>query len=235
MGVTLGSDSAVQLSELPPGRYVKLAISDTGVGMSEEVKARLFEPFFTTKEVGKGTGLGLATCHGIVRQSGGDIRVVSEPGRGSTFEVYLPQVAKEGAEGANGGETGAATKGTETVLVVEDEPSVRRLTVSVLRRQGYTVLEASEGEEALQVAREFGGENIHVLLTDVVMPRMNGSELADSLLAQFPETKVIFTSGYPEDTLAQDSGFRSDFAFLLKPFVPAAVAAKVREVLDAPC
>ena len=232
MCVALGRDSAVQISELPAGRYVKLSISDTGTGMSEEVKARLFEPFFTTKEVDKGTGLGLATCHGIVKQSGGEIRVLSEPGRGSTFEVYLPHVAQVGD---NRGESSGATGGTETVLVVDDEPSVRSLTVSILRQQGYTVLEASEGEEALQVARDFSGENIHVLLTDVIMPNMDGGELADSLLAQFPETKVIFTSGYPEGAPPQEPGFRPDFGFLLKPFVPSAVAAKVREVLDAPC
>ncbi|MEE9261580.1 MAG: ATP-binding protein, partial [Dehalococcoidia bacterium] len=169
--VTLDLDSARGFADLAPGQYVKLSISDTGIGMDEEVKSHLFEPFFTTKEPGKGTGLGLATCYGIVKASGGDILVQSESGHGSTFDIYLPRVEEAAAQVVEEADGDEVPRGTETVLLVEDEPSVRLLAAEVLRLQGYTVLEAGDGEEAMRVAQEHGEKEIHLLLTDIIMPR----------------------------------------------------------------
>jgi signal transduction histidine kinase/ActR/RegA family two-component response regulator len=217
-----------------PGRYVMLSVSDTGCGMSPEVKERIFEPFFTTKEKGKGTGLGLSTVYGIVKQSGGYVWVYSEPGQGTTFKIYLPRVEEEADALHRRVDVGDLQRGKETVLLVEDEAPVRGLAVRVLRNQGYRVLEAANGQEALSVAGEHAGEKIHLLLTDVVMPQMGGKELTDRLKALRPEIKVVFTSGYTDNAIVRHGVLEPGTDFLQKPFSPAALAQKVREVLDAP-
>ncbi|MBI2901552.1 MAG: response regulator [Planctomycetes bacterium] len=216
-----------------PGLYVLLSVSDTGIGMDKEVIAHLFEPFFTTKEPGKGTGLGLATTYGIVKQSGGHIWVDSEPGRGSTFKVHLPRVAE--APDANGttGPAAAPPRGSETVLVVEDEDAVRKLTCGLLRAWGYRVLEADGGACALRLCEQHG-EPIHLLLTDVVMPRMSGTELADVLVRKRPGLRVLYCSGYTADVIVDHGIIHPAVAFLHKPFAPDALAGKVRQVLDMP-
>ena len=213
------------------GDYVMLAISDTGTGMTEEVKAHLFEPFFTTKGLGKGTGLGLATVYGIIKQHQGHIWVYSEPGLGSTFKIYLPRVEEEPAKLSRLNESATLPRGTETVLVVEDEPAVRGVAVRVLSGLGYRVLEASHGAEALQVAATCG-QAIHLLLTDVVMPEMNGKALSEQLTALYPGLKVLFVSGYTDETVARRGVLGAGVPFLQKPFPPAGLAHKVREVLD---
>ena len=230
--VTLDEDYARQHPGATPGGYVMLAISDTGGGMTEEVKEHIFEPFFTTKEIGKGTGLGLATCYGIVKQSGGNIWVYSEPGQGTTFKIYLPRVDEEGEILPRHDKEGYPPGGTETVLLVEDESSVRNVTACTLREQGYTVLEAENGEEALLVARGQGAKKIHLLLTDVVMPRMGGKVLAELLRAERPDTKVLFFSGYPGEAIVHHGVLDSGAPFLQKPFTPAGLAWKLRELLD---
>jgi PAS domain S-box-containing protein len=215
-----------------PGPYVLLAVADTGVGMADEVRAHLFEPFFTTKELGKGTGLGLATCHGIVKSVGGHIRVYSEPGQGTTFRIYLPRKT-----GAADPQPAAAPPrpmptGSETVLVVEDEPRVRRLAVLGLRAHGYVVLEASDGAEALRTA-ELVGSEIDVIVSDVMMPGMSGPELLKRLEVIAPQARAVLMSGHAESTvLSQMPDLRG--VFLPKPFTPERLARKVREVLDAP-
>jgi signal transduction histidine kinase len=217
--------------DMGAGDYVMLAIADTGTGMSEEVKAHLFEPFFTTKPSGKGTGLGLATCFGIVKQNTGHINVHSELGSGTTFKIYFPQVqsAIEPLRVRNQ-PTGVAG-GNETVLLVEDEPVVRELAVATLREKGYTVVEAVNGEEGLRLARQHDGK-IDLVLTDVVMPVMGGKEMADALRTSHPDTKVLFTSGYTEDALGHHGVLRPGILFLPKPYLTATLARKVREVLD---
>ena len=217
--------------DMDAGDYVMLAIADTGTGMSEEVKAHLFEPFFTTKPSGKGTGLGLATCFGIVKQNTGHINVQSELGSGTTFKIYFPQVlsAIEPLRVRNL-PTGVAG-GNETVLLVEDEPVVRELAVATLREKGYTVVEAVNGEEGLRLARQHDGK-IDLVLTDVVMPVMGGKEMADALRTSHPDTKVLFTSGYTEDALGHHGVLRPGILFLPKPYLTATLARKVREVLD---
>ena len=208
-----------------PGRYVLLAVSDTGIGMDEQTKARIFEPFFTTKESGKGTGLGLATVYGIVKQAGGFIWVDSEPGRGTSFEVYLPRVDEPAAPAITRPAPAEPARGTETVLVVEDAPAVRLVTRQVLERYGYTVLEAPTGDIALRIAAKHHGP-IHLLLTDVVMPGLSGRQLAGQLSQLRSEMKVLYVSGYA-DTV------ESAGAYLQKPFAPEALARRVRDVLDA--
>jgi len=231
--VTLDEEYAGRHVEVVPGEYVMLAVTDTGIGMSEEVKAHLFEPFFTTKEAGRGTGLGLATVYGIVKQHGGSIWVYSELGVGTTFKIYLPQVeAPDEGLPRRDDEEGRLVQGRETVLVVEDEPWVRGVERRILESQGYTVLEASNGGEALEVARKHPGQ-IHLLLTDVVMARMSGKELAAELEADHPGLKVLFISGYTENYIVHGSILEPGAAFLAKPFTAAALARKVREVLDA--
>jgi len=214
-----------------PGSYAMLAVTDTGAGMDASVRAHLFEPFFTTKEVGKGTGLGLATVYGIVKQSGGYISVYSEPGRGTSFKIYLPRIATP-AETAPGPQKPVAARGTETVLVVEDEPAVLTLSRRALEAQGYVVLAASDAAAALRVVERHGG-TIHLLLTDVVMPGLSGRELADRLTAQRPGIRVLYMSGYPGDAVVQHGTLPSGSAFLQKPFSPDGLARKVRDVLDA--
>jgi len=216
---------------MTPGRYVMLSVSDTGFGMTPEVRERLFEPFFTTKEKGKGTGLGLSTVYGIVKQSGGYIWVYSEPGQGTTVKIYFPRVDEEDDALFRRDGVSSIPQGSETVLVVEDEPSLRSLATHILRHQGYKVLEAADGEEALRVAQECIGE-INLLLTDVVMPRMGGKELADRLQTLRPSVRVLFISGFPDDAIAHHGVITPGIAFLQKPFSPASLAQKVREVLD---
>jgi two-component system CheB/CheR fusion protein len=216
---------------VPPGDYVMLCVKDTGTGMDEETQAHLFEPFFTTKARGLGTGLGLATIYGIVKQSGGHILAYSELGQGTTFRIYLPRVEAEPTPTEVRAASTPRPRGTETVLLVEDEPLVRRLAATVLEENGYHVLEASGGPEALRLASEHGGF-IHLLLTDVVMPRMSGREVADRIASQRPDTKILFMSGHPEDAIAHHGVMDPEFAFLPKPFTPDVLSVKVREVLD---
>jgi CheY-like chemotaxis protein len=212
------------------GSYVMLAVSDTGMGMDAEIQARIFEPFFTTKEKGKGTGLGLSTVYGIVKQSNGFIWVYSELGQGTTFKIYFPR-----AEGAI---TPVAEKteksrflGSETVLIVEDEEVVRALSCRILRDRGYKVLEASEGLEALRIAKNYEGE-IHIAITDVVMPGMSGKDFTSQLKENRPGTKVLYVSGYTDNAIIYHGILDSDVAFLQKPFTVEGLALKVREVID---
>ena len=230
--VTLDAEYVRQNADASPGRHVMLVVSDTGLGISGEVLDHIFEPFFTTKEVGKGTGLGLATCYGIVQQSGGHMEVFSEPGQGASFKVYLP-VTKETYEAQPGiVDSSFSPQGMEKVLLVEDEPMVRSMAAMVLRDQGYEVLETANGEEALRVAQQDGGEGIELLLTDVVMPQMGGPELAEKLHATRPDIKVLLTSGYTGDYLPHLNTSTTGTEFLAKPYMPNALAVKVREVLD---
>jgi GAF domain-containing protein/nitrogen-specific signal transduction histidine kinase len=231
-GVLLGAQQAAQVEGVSPGRYVVLSIADTGTGMSDEVKAHLFEPFFTTKEVGKGTGLGLATCYGIVRRAGGHIEVESEPGQGATFQIYLPAQSPQDADGPGKEQPQGLPWGTETVLLAEDEAALRTMVAQTLEELGYTVLQAADGEEGLRVARERQAGVIHLLLTDIVMPRMGGVELASRFKTEWPDARVLFVSGYSEDPLLQHSANRRDMDFMQKPFLPAALARRVREILD---
>jgi two-component system, cell cycle sensor histidine kinase and response regulator CckA len=214
-----------------PGSYVMIAVSDTGTGMSEETQAHMFEPFFTTKEKGKGTGLGLATVYGIIKQSGGFIWVYSELGHGTTFKIYLPRV-QESADAAKAGVARRrAARGSETVLLAEDEAPVRAVARQVLERHGYTVLEAPSAEAALDIAARYSGA-IHLLLTDVIMPGLSGRELANRLADLRPEARVIFMSGYTDDAVTRHGVLEAGLAYLQKPFTPDALGQKVREVLD---
>jgi CheY-like chemotaxis protein len=216
--------------EVPPGSYVKVAVGDTGVGMDEATRARLFEPFFTTKEVGKGTGLGLATVYGIVKQSGGTIRVHTQPGHGTTFTIYLPRAqASPALDTKNPG--AAAPSGHETILLVEDETEVRKLIRLTLQAQGYTVLESTSAEGAVEMAQAHAGA-IDVLLTDVVMPGMSGRLVAERLQGLRPKLKVIYMSGYTDDAMVRHGIQQAEADFLQKPFRPDDLARKVREVLD---
>jgi len=230
--VTLDEAYAAHHLGVSPGEYVMLAVSDTGVGMTDEVKEHLFEPFFTTKEVGKGTGLGLATCYGIVKQNGGNIWVYSEPGRGTTFKIYLPVEDQECEALPIRDRLGYLPRGTETVLLVEDESSVRSMAVRILREQGHRVLEACTGEEALRLVREMKNEEISLLLTDLVMPHMGGQELARRVRAERPDIKVLFFSGYTDEAAVRHGVLDPGSAFLQKPFSPAALVRKIRKLLD---
>jgi two-component system cell cycle sensor histidine kinase/response regulator CckA len=219
-------------SVVTPGAYVMLAVSDTGVGMDDETKARLFEPFFTTKEKGKGTGLGLSTVYGSVKQSDGYIWVYSEPNQGSVFKIYFPR-----HESLSGGEdpermTAAPPRGHETILLVEDEVLVRVLVRDVLTEHGYRVLEAKDGAEAMGIAVSHRGP-IHLMIADVVMPNMGGPEVAVSLAPLMRDMRVLFMSGYTDEAIAQRGILRPGTCFLQKPFRLDALLRKVREVLDA--
>ncbi|HXG10727.1 MAG TPA: response regulator [Gemmataceae bacterium] len=217
--------------EVRSGRYAMLAVTDTGCGMDEKTKARIFEPFFTTKEVGKGTGLGLATVYGIVKQSGGHIEVYSEVGLGTTFKIYLPGAEEGEPSGTSAACLFPVPRGTETVLLVEDEEGVRTLGRIALQSHGYTVLEARTGEEALAVARQHQAP-LDLLVTDVVMPKMGGRQLAALLTAAQPTLRVLYLSGYTDDAVFRHGVLPAGVAFLQKPFTPTTLARKVREVLD---
>ncbi len=228
--VMLDEEHTLLPDDVTPGEYVLLAVSDTGTGMTKDVQAHLFEPFFTTKEPGKGTGLGLASCYGIVTQSGGHIQAHSELGEGTTFNIYLPRVEV----------TALVTKheepldflgGPEVVLIVEDEPMVRGIGVATLRLRGYAVLEADNGMDALRLIHEYPGK-IDLVVTDIVMPLMGGRELADNIRKTDPNIRVLFTSGYTDDAIVSQRLVDPGFAFLQKPFTPADLTRKVREVLD---
>jgi CheY-like chemotaxis protein len=211
-----------------PGEYVMLIVSDTGSGMDAQTQAHIFEPFFTTKEQGRGTGLGLATVYGFVKQSGGYVWVQSEPGVGSTFTIYLPQVGEALPRVHTNDGAAALARGAETILLVEDEESLRTLTRSQLEDSGYTVLEASCGSEAIRIARQHRGP-IHLLLTDVVMPGMNGRAVAESLTASRPETRVVYMSGY---TGFSDYGLMNlDAVIIQKPFARRVLLQRLREVI----
>lgn len=230
--VRLDHDYATLHPGVIAGPYVKLSVTDTGQGMDAATRARVFEPFFTTKEQGKGTGLGLSTVWGIVSQSGGHVSVQSTAGQGTTFDVYFPSVGAEAEDKLVEPAAPASVSGSETVLVVEDEEQVRNLVCSVLRRSGYTVLEAQNGGEGLLVCEKYPSA-VQLLLTDVIMPRMNGRELAERLLLVRPQMKVLFVSGYTENIMVENGVLSRDITLLSKPITPESLLRKVREVLDA--
>jgi len=220
--------------QVTPGSYLLLAVSDTGVGMDEATRQRAFEPFFTTKGPNKGTGLGLATVYGIVKQSGGHIEVYSELGFGTTFKVYLPRAGGSPATltGADVSST-ETLRGTEAILIVEDEEAVRALTHTMLEALGYKVFEARDGTEALDVSSR-QNEKLHLLVTDVIMPGMNGRQLFERLRRTMPGLKVLYISGYTDDAILHHGVLEPNTPFLQKPFSSHGLACKVREVLDVP-
>jgi CheY-like chemotaxis protein len=230
MNVDLGDDYTLEHPPVKPGAYVLLSVSDTGTGMDERAKAHLFEPFFTTKEQGRGTGLGLATVYGIVKQSGGFIWLYSEPGHGTTFKIYLPRISEAPLSPPVTGSP-EALHGTETILLAEDSAGVRAVAREVLQRNGYAVIQASDGRAALELAATHSG-TIHLLVTDVIMPEMSGRQLADRLRDERPELQVLFVSGYTDDAIIRHGILEPGIAFLQKPFTPEALARKVRAVLD---
>jgi nitrogen-specific signal transduction histidine kinase len=213
-----------------PGTYAMITVTDTGAGMTPEVREHIFEPFFTTKQSGEGTGLGLSTAYGIVRQHNGHIYVYSEPGRGTTFKIYLPLAGVE-AEERNVQVNRSMPPGTETILIVDDDASIRRLLNDTLEPLGYDLLEAGSGEDALALI-ERTGKQIHLVLTDLIMPGMNGQDLLDAVRAKRPETKTIVMSGYADKIAVEDGILRAGAIFINKPLLPIALANKVREVLD---
>jgi CheY-like chemotaxis protein len=217
--------------DIEPGPYTRLVVRDTGIGMDEETRSHLFEPFFTTKGLGKGTGLGLATVFGIVKQSDGDIQVSSRPGEGTSFEIYLPQVDETAAVANIVPAHTTSIRGAETILLVEDEDTVRALAQRILRRYGYTVLQAVNANEALAVVERYQ-DPIHLVVTDVIMPGgMGGGELVSRLSSVRPGLKVLFMSGYTDDVISTRGVVNPGLQFLQKPFTPDALARKVREVL----
>jgi CheY-like chemotaxis protein len=216
--------------EVRVGPVVMLAVTDTGTGMTPEVKERLFEPFFTTKPKGSGTGLGLSTVYGIVKQTGGWIWVYSELGHGAAFKIYLPATGTELAAPVM--TTAAKREGAETILLVEDQPEVRKLSEVALRRYGYHVLTAADGRQAIAMSREFSGP-LHLLLTDVVMPGLGGREIANEVMAIRPNIRVLFMSGYTESAISHRGVLDPGVDYLQKPFTPEALTEKVRDVLDA--
>jgi PAS domain S-box-containing protein len=230
--VILDDDYVTRHLGMQPGEHILLTVSDTGRGMSAETKARIFEPYFTTKEVGQGSGLGLATVLGIVEQSGGRIWVYSEPGNGTTFKIYLPRSLEETSDSTESEQNKHLPRGTEMILLVEDDPVVRGLTTRILREQGYTVLTASNGIEALQMAQARTDKEIHLLLTDTIMPQMGGRDLAERFNVLFPQAKIIFTSGYSEQPEVYNDVAHLEFAFIPKPFSVSELAHTVRTILD---
>jgi two-component system cell cycle sensor histidine kinase/response regulator CckA len=230
--VFLDSEYVRAHAEVLAGEYVMFAVSDTGIGMDKATQQRIFEPFFTTKEVGKGTGIGLATVFAIVKNVGGHVWVYSEPGNGTTFKVYLPIADGEIIESQEVPEP-VTLQGSETILLVEDQDEVRAVALEILRRYGYHVIEArNAGDAWLTVERH--PRTIHLLLTDVVMPKMSGRELAERLLEQRPEMRVLYMSGYTENAIVHHGILDSGIAYLQKPILPELLARRVREVLDAP-
>jgi two-component system, cell cycle sensor histidine kinase and response regulator CckA len=218
--------------DITAGDYVMMSVADTGVGIPEHVIGQIFEPFFTTKPAGHGTGLGLATCYGIVKQSEGFISVESRINEGSTFKIYLPVV--HGDQEAEAAETpmAAMPKGNETIMVVEDEPNVRKLTVAALERLGYSIVEADNGEEAFKIVQAHPSLRLDMVITDVVMPQMGGRDLAQWIRLMYPGIKVMFTSGYPNHAFDDYGLLDEKSTFLAKPFAPKMLAVKVRELLD---
>lgn len=232
--VRLDEDHTRSRQGATPGDYVMLSVSDTGSGITDEVKKHLFEPFFTTKPKGKGTGLGLATCQTIVERSGGHIEVCSEVGHGATFCVYFPRVEQPLDLAASGILSGPSPRGSEVLLVVEDDPSLRRLTKTILAAQGYEVLSAHNGREALQLAADHKGPAIRLVISDVIMPLMGGKEMAEWFKTTNPNLKILFASGYTDDAFTKNGMLQDGFAFLPKPYTHATLTRKVREMLDAP-
>jgi CheY-like chemotaxis protein len=214
-----------------PGEYVQLVVSDNGRGMNKETLANIFEPFFTTKELGKGTGLGLATVYGIVKQNNGFINVYSEPGQGATFTIYLPQYSGEAGQAQTEDTETSAPHGQETILLVEDEAAVLSLTAILLKKLGYTVLAAGTPDEAIRLARKYDGR-IHLLITDMVMPGMNGRDLAEKLRPLHSNLKPLFMSGYTADVITKHGVLDKSVRFIQKPFSRQNLAAKVREALE---
>ena len=227
----LDQDYAQKHPEVQPGKFVMLAVTDSGCGMDEATRARIFEPFFTTKEVGKGTGLGLATVYGIVKQSGGGIEVYSEVDRGTTLKIYLPRHEATVSSGKSLPGHSLVPRGTETILLAEDQEEVRAIVRLALESKGYTVLAARNGNEAMQLCKQHSGP-IHLLMTDVVMPKMNGRQLAVLVVDQRPQIKVLYLSGYTDDAVVRHGVLETEMAFLQKPFTPMDLARKVREVLN---
>ena len=230
--VELDDSCARQLTEVEPGPYAVLSVTDSGHGMKPDVMARIFEPFYTTKERGKGTGLGLGTVHGIVKQSGGSIYVYSEIGRGTTFKVYLPRLGNVVEIANNRFRSGHLPQGNETILVVEDELSLRNIVSAILKGLGYTVLVGESGEDALRASSEHNGP-IHLLVTDVIMPGIGGRELAERLTQARPEMRVIYMSGYTDDSVIARGVFANEIVLLQKPIASADLAQRVRAILDA--
>ncbi len=230
-GVHLGHKYCAQHEGLNPGRFVMIAVSDTGCGMDRETQERIFEPFFTTKRRGKGTGLGLSTVFGIVKQSEGHIEVESRPGKGSTFRIYLPQTEAAAEERIAARKTTSTPTGSESILIVEDDRAVRKMVSKTLKRLGYTVYEARTGVEALQICGR-NNNSIRLLMTDVIMPEMNGCELAKRLVKHNPDTKVLYTSGYLENDTVNQIVLDESAGFLQKPFSPSDLAWKIRQALE---
>jgi PAS domain S-box-containing protein len=231
--VTYFVDDFYSVNEMPAGEYVKLTVTDTGTGISPEIVKHIFEPFFTTKEKGQGTGLGLATCYGIVKQSGGYINVDSTVGAGTSFSIYLPRVEESGQKASIRKEVGQLPGGTETILYVEDEITVRSLTAHVLRRLGYTVYEAGDGKQARDVVEAQNSPKVDLLFSDVVLPDAGGRDLADWIKERNSSTRILFTSGYVDEAILQRHGLEVGTAFLQKPFTPAELARRVRDIIDA--
>jgi CheY-like chemotaxis protein len=227
----LDESYAAEHIDVCPGPYVMLAVNDTGIGMDRETQSRIFEPFFTTKEAGKGTGLGLATVYGIVKQSGGHLWVYSELGHGTAFKVYLPTVANAAEAAQAPAASNPLPKGTETILLVEDDESLRELAREILEEQGYAVLKARTGKMALELAEEHAGP-IHLVMTDLVMPGMSGRELAERVTKRRLESRVLFMSGYTDDALERQGILEGNSAFVGKPFTLDGLLRKVRDVLD---
>ncbi len=228
----LSASDVTNMSQIAPGKYALLSVSDTGCGMSEEVLARAFEPFFTTKPLGKGTGLGLSAVHGVVSQSGGHIDVTSKPGVGTCVNLYLPQEKMPLDSTSQQSKPSSPKNGTETILLVEDENAVRNIVRIVLTRYGYKVLEAADGNQALEIVRTYE-QPIHMLLTDVVMPGMHGPEVAKAVVNKMPSIRVIFMSGYVDDARTREGLADATASFIQKPFTSEDLAHKVRAILDA--
>lgn len=229
--VDLDENYAKQKNGVTAGSYVMLAISDNGIGMDEDTFNQLFEPFFTTKEQGKGTGLGMSTAYGIIKQHGGNIWAYSEPGQGTTIKIYLPVTTKPGEVIPRADHRKPVSKGMETVLLAEDDQQVRNLTKAILERYGYKVLVAGSGQEALSIVINHEGP-IQLLITDVIMPDMNGKELYQKISKDYPEIKVLYMSGYTDNVIAHHGGIDPGVNFIEKPFNVKTLAAKVRQVLE---
>ncbi|RJP21793.1 MAG: response regulator [Candidatus Omnitrophota bacterium] len=229
--VHLDGEQTQQHGDLEAGVYVLLRVIDTGCGMDAEIRKQIFDPFFTTKEQGKGTGLGLSTVYGIVRQSGGSIEVASEPGHGTTFEIYLPRIEAESVRREEKLEKATLRAASETVLVVEDDETILNGVIRMLEDLGYTVLSANTPSEAIRLVNEYSND-IHVVITDVVMPEMNGKDLSEHLGSIKPTMKFLFMSGYTADIIAKRGVLEEGMHFIPKPFAEDALAAKLREMLD---